>query len=67
MRRVTVTTYNVRASKNQVARWGFWARRLGFSTVGPWLQFLATREVLRHEIARGVWDDPTFSDDIFLL
>lgn len=65
MIRAKVISYQVRATKNQTARWGFWARRIGFPSVGRWLQFLATREVLRHEIARGVWYDPNIKDDIF--
>lgn len=61
MKRLKVTTYSVRASRNQAARWGWWASEDGARSVGVWLERLADREVLRREQERGVYDPPPAS------
>ncbi|HEX4956517.1 MAG TPA: hypothetical protein VF017_24275 [Thermoanaerobaculia bacterium] len=56
--RVKVTTYAVRASRNQAARWSFWTDQAGFRSVGRWLEALAVKEVDWQEEERGVYDVP---------
>jgi hypothetical protein len=56
--RLKATSFAVRASRNQAARWGWWATRAGFRSVGAWLERLADAEVERRERARGVYDPP---------
>jgi hypothetical protein len=49
-RHVKTTAYNVRATRTDAARWGFWARRARFRSVGAWLASLAVQEVSRREV-----------------
>lgn len=56
-----VTSFSARASKNQHARWSWWARQVRARSVGVWLARLADREVLRRERERGVYDPPPTS------
>lgn len=49
MKRLTVANYLAKATRNESARWGFWARRAGFRTVGLWLEWLADRVVRAKE------------------
>ena len=51
--RMKVIYFNVHASRNQSARWAFWAHRAGFPSIGRWLAKLADREVRRQEIEGG--------------
>lgn len=47
--RLTVANFLAKATKNEAARWAFWARRAGFRSVGPWLERLAMLEVAERE------------------
>ena len=49
MTRMKITTYTVRASGTQMAKWSHWARQAGYKAVGKWLERLADREVKRLE------------------
>ena len=41
------------ATRNQAARWSYWARRAGFRSIGAWLERLADREVREREREGG--------------
>ncbi len=56
MARVKVMSYSAKASRNQVARWEWWARVDRARSVGRWLERLADAEVLRRERERGLYD-----------
>ena len=45
MTRLKISTYNVRATKEQAARWEALAKYQGHQTVGTWLESLATEKV----------------------
>lgn len=49
MRRLTFIRFSAKATKNESARWAYWARRAGFPSVGAWLERLAMREVAELE------------------
>jgi hypothetical protein len=59
--RLKVAFYSVKASRNQSARWGWWARQDRARSVGQWLERLADREVKRREQERGVYHNPPAS------
>jgi hypothetical protein len=48
-----ITTYTVRASGTQMAKWAHWARKAGYKAVGKWLERLADREIRRLEYESG--------------
>jgi len=48
-----ITTYTVRASGTQMAKWAHWARQAGYKAVGKWLERLADREIRRLETEGG--------------
>ena len=50
---MTVTSFAAKATRNEAARWGYWARRAGFRSVGAWLERLAQREVRQREREGG--------------
>jgi len=49
VKRLTVANFLAKATKNEAARWGYWARRGGFPSVGTWLERLAMKEVAELE------------------
>ena len=51
--RMKVHFYAVNASRNQQARWWYWAQKAGFRALGRWLERLADREVRRLETEGG--------------
>lgn len=53
MKRMTVTFFSAKATRNEAARWSYWARRAGFPSVGSWLERLANREVRQREREGG--------------
>ena len=57
--RLKVAFFSVKATRNQAARWGFWARQDRARSVGAWLELIADREVKLREVERGVFDSPT--------
>lgn len=56
--RLKVAFFSVKATRNQSARWGFWARKDRARSVGAWLEVLADQEVKLRETERGVYDLP---------
>jgi|GEM_PF-6022850 len=62
MTRMKITTYTVRASRNQRARWWYWAKRAGYRALGKWLESLADAETRRREIEGGYIRPPPDSD-----
>ncbi len=50
--------FHAKATRNQGARWAYWARRGGFESVGAWLERLADREVERREVEGGYRQPP---------
>ena len=48
-----VIHFHAKASRNQAARWSYWARWDGYSSIGAWLERLADREVERWERQGG--------------
>lgn len=58
MSQLKVASFHVRASRNQSARWAWWARQDGARSVGQWLERIADAEVRRREEERGVHDVP---------
>jgi hypothetical protein len=60
-KRLTYWNHVAKATRNEHARWSFWARAGRFRTVGLWLEYLANAEVLRRERERGAHDPPPLS------
>ncbi len=52
-KRLTYWNHVAKATRNENARWSFWARRARFRTVGLWLEWLANREVRARETEGG--------------
>lgn len=51
--RLTWANFTAKGTRNEAARWSYWARRAGFPSVGSWLEMLARRETKRQEIEGG--------------
>ena len=61
--RLTVANFVAKGTRNEAARWSYWARRVGFRSVGAWLEVLAKRETKRQEIQGGYQEpDPPFDE-----
>ncbi|MDY7095619.1 MAG: hypothetical protein SX243_21810 [Acidobacteriota bacterium] len=58
-RRLKVAFYTVKGSRNQAARWSYWARRAGFPSVGRWLEDVADAAIRRLETEHGYRNPPT--------
>lgn len=51
--RPRATDFHAKGTRNESARWSYWAHRAGFRSVGAWLEWLANREVREREREGG--------------